>query len=146
MQHLAVLEQRQLAGAPAQVQVERGSGPGSGHGHRPRPVGGQDGLQAVPCGGADEPAALGREELGDGPRVGALQGHAGQDHGPGVDGGPGQAGLPVGSADEDAEGADVDQPVGAVGGEEDRRAVDRLPLDHHEAAGQRLRQALQVEA
>ena len=130
------LDQRQLAGAAAQVKVEQHLlWPLGRQCDRARAVGGQDRLEIVTGRYTHEAASLGTEKLGQRAGIAAFEGSARQDHGARVDVIRLQRRIPVGAAHESAERLGIDQPVVAEGRQQDGRPVDRLAPDHHEPAG-----------
>ena len=83
--HAAVLDQRELGGAAADVDVEDALALVGGDARGARAVGRQHRLHVMAGGGADEVAALLGQQAGDRLRVVAPQRLAGQDHHAGVD-------------------------------------------------------------
>src|SRR5260221_9581084 len=141
---LPTIAERQLRRATADIEDEDGPADRARHRDATRAVRGEDRLEVVPRGRAHEDAALCGEQLVDGPRVRALQGHAGEDHRARVDLGWREARGRVGVPDETIEGRGVDEPVA------DRRVDDRGPADHTAldedvTARVRIGQALQTE-
>ena len=110
-------------------------------------MGGEEGLEVVAGGGADEVAPLGGEDVGDGAGVVSADGFASQDNGAGVHLFRAQAGLFICCIDDTAEGLVVYAlPAGSVGGEVDGREVEGLTLGDDEAAGQLLPEPAEQEA
>ena len=144
--HLAVLDHGELGGAAADIDVEdalvrrvrqrRGAGA----------VGGEHRLHVVPGGGADELAALFRDDAGDRLRVLAPQRLAGEDHRAGIDGIGVDARGVIGIVDDGAEPGLVDVLLAAIGGERDGRLEQGLPRHHEIAARQVLAEPSQVDA
>ena len=83
--HAAVLDQRELGGAAADVDVEDALALIGRHPRGARAVGRQHRLHVVAGGGADEIAALLGQQAGDRLGVVAPQRLAGEDHHAGVD-------------------------------------------------------------
>ena len=144
--HEALLDDRELGGAAADVDVEdalaafvrrlRGAGA----------VGGEHRFHVMAGGGADEIAALLRQQLGDAFGVLAPQRLAGEDHGAGVDLGGIEPGGLVGVVDDALEALVVDALLAGVGRQRHRRLIERLAGNHVVAAGQVLAVAAQVDA
>ncbi len=142
----AVLDQGEFGRAAADIHVEqRGvmaarerDGAGAVRGHLA--------FHVVAGRGADELAGLLGEEIGDGARVVALERLAGEDDGAAVDRLGLDPGIGVAAADEARELVDIDGVVGAIGREQDRGLPEDFSADHDEAARQRGREPLQVDA
>src|SRR6516225_9441075 len=100
----------------------------------------------MPGGGADELAALLRQQTGDALRGLAPQRLAGEDHGAGIDVVGMQLRARIGLVDDLAERRIVDALLALVGGERHRRLVERLARDHVVAAGQVLAITAQLDA
>ena len=83
--HAAVLDQRELGGAAADVDVEDALALVGRHARGARAVGRQHRLHVMAGGGGDEIAALLGQQAGDRLRVVAPQRLAGEDHHAGVD-------------------------------------------------------------
>ena len=141
---LAVLDQRELGGAAADIDIEHGVGVAARHRHGAGAVRGHLAFHVMAGGGADELAGHFREQLGDGARVVPLDRLAGQDDGAGID----VVGIDlrevVAAAEEFGEVVGVDGVVGQVGRQLDRRLPHHLALDHDEAARQRGAEPLQM--
>ncbi len=142
----AVLDEGELGGSAADIDVEHGciaaarqrDGTGSVCRHLA--------FHMVARGGADELAGFFREQVGNGARIAALECLAGEDDGAAVDRLALDPGEGVATADEACELVDVDRVVGPVGREQDRRLPEDAAADDDEAAGQRGRQPLQMDA
>ncbi len=142
----AVLDQRELGGAAADVDVEQRLAVAARQRDRARAVRRHLAFHVVAGGGADELAGLLRKEVGDGARVRALDRLAGKDHGATVDLVALDARIGIGAADEAREFVDVDGVVRQVRRQQDRRLPQQLAADDDEAARQRGSKPLQVHA
>src|SRR5262249_60015758 len=80
----ALLDQRELGGAAADIDVEQRRLVAAREGDRARAVRGKLALHVMAGRGADEAAGLLGEQVGDGTGVLALDGLAGEDHGAAV--------------------------------------------------------------
>ena len=141
---LALLDQRELGGAAADVDIEHGVAVAARHRDGAGAVRRHLAFHVMAGGGADERSGHFREQFGDGARVVPLDRLAGQDHGAGVD----VVGIDlrevVAAAEELGEVVGVDGVVGQVGRQHDRRLPHDLALDHDEAARQRGAEPLQM--
>ena len=108
-----------------------------GHMHRAGTVSRQDRLQVMPSRGADEFPRFGGKQRGD--RFGIFLFHrfAGNDDRTGVDVLRRQPGDPIGFMNEIAQLVGVDGRLVDIGGQQDRRLMDNLAVDHDESRGQR---------
>jgi hypothetical protein len=97
-------------------------------------------------GGANEIAALLRQQLGDALGVLAAQRLAGQDHRPGIDLVGIELGGGIGLIDDLLQAGIVNALLAGIGRERHRRLVQRLARNHVVAAGQVLAIAAQVDA
>ena len=134
--HAALLQQRQLGGAAADVDVEDALALVGRDARCAGAIGRQHRLHVMAGGGADELAALLRQHSGDRLRVVASQRFAGQDHHAGVNVVRRDAGAAVGLLDDGAQRGVVDALFALVGRQRHRRAIQRLAVDDEIAAGE----------
>jgi hypothetical protein len=126
--NLAGLDQGQFRRPATDVDVQDRLTSGRGIGDRAGALRRQHGFQMMAGRGAHEFAAFSRKEVGDGPGVGPLEGHAGQDDGAGVDVLGSQCRRGVRRFDEPPQRRPVDEPIWLKRREDDRRAVHDLAL------------------
>ncbi len=141
---LAVLDQRELGRAPADVHVEHGSMGLPRHRGRAASMRRQRAFHVVPCRGAHELSRVCGKESGDGLRVAAFRGFAREDDGAAVDVFRREARGAVGVVDEHPQPLGIDGVIGDKRGEQDRRAPEDFATHDHELARQQLRLALQM--
>lgn len=134
--HRRPVDHGELGGPAADVDVQHPAAVAPGPVHRTRPVRRQGRLHPVPGGGADEGAAVGGEQLGQGPRVAPPGRLAGQDDRAGVDVVAGQTRLRQPGPEQAAHGPLIDEQTLGVRGERHRGPVADLPVDHLVPAGQ----------
>ena len=141
-----VLDQRELGGAAPDIDIEEARGADVRQCDRARAVRRQLALHVMAGRGANEPAGLLREQLGNGARIAPLDGFAGQDHGAGVDVGGVDARIGVAAANEAFELVGVDGVVGEIRCQQDRRLPEDPAAHHHEPARQGGSKPLQMHA
>ncbi len=144
-QHLAVLHDRELGGAAADVDIEDALPLGARHRGGAGAVGREHRFHVMAGRGADEIAALFRHDAGDRLGVLAPQGFAGENDGAGVDAGRIDAGGVVGIVDDGAEPGLVDVRLAAVGCKGDARLKQRFARHDEVAAGQVLAETAQID-
>ena len=143
--HAAVLDQRELGGAAADVDVENALALVGRYARGARTIGRKHCLHVMAGGGGDEIAALLGQEARDRLRVFAPQCLAGEDHHARVDVCGRDGSLLVGIIDDGAEFDVVDTLLVLIGRERDRRAEQRLASDDVVAAGHLFAQTPQVD-
>ena len=117
----AVFDDGEVGRSPADINIQQAARLSLGQLDGPGSVGGEQGLEMVAGAGTHKVAALGREQVGDGPCVVAPNRLTGQDDGAGIDVVRRQACLPIRVVHEPAEGLIVDALApGHVWGQMDR--------------------------
>ncbi len=119
-QDAAILAQRQLGRAAADIDVQDTRARIVAGLRRARPIGGQHRLHVVARGGGNEIAALFRDDMGNRLRILAPQRLAGQDHYAGVDVARAHRCLGVGRVDDRAQRFSVNGGLVGVRGKADR--------------------------
>ena len=144
--HMPLLDHRELGGAAADVDVENALILVMRDTRGARAVGGQHRLHMVAGRGADEFAALLRQNARDSGGVFAPQRLACEDHGAGVDLVRMQVCLLVGLVDDLAERGLVDQLLALIGGQRVRGLIECFTRNNVVAAGEVLAIAAQIDA
>ena len=144
--HVALLYEGELGGAPADVNIEKALVMIVGRLGCTRPISREHRLHMVSGGGRYEVAALLRGKAGD--RLGILspQRLTREDHDAGIDFLRLYAGSFIGAIDYPAECDFIDAHVAGIGCERHRRLKQRLTRDHVIAAREILPVAAQIDA
>src|SRR5581483_704531 len=145
-EHAAVLDDRELGRATADVDVEQARAAVLRGLRRSGAEGGEHRLHVMAGARADQVAAAVRDHRGDRAGVLAAQRFPGQDHHAGVDVRGLHARLRIGLVHDGAELRGIDAIVLAVGRERHGRLEKRLARDDDVAAGERLAVPAQREA
>jgi hypothetical protein len=144
--HKALLDDRELGGAAADVDIQDAPVALVGGLRRAGAISREHRLHVMAGGGADEIAALLGQELRDARRILAAERLASEDHCAGIDIGGIELGGFVCIIDDALESLVVDALFAGVGRQRDGRLVERLAGGDVIAAGQVLAVAAQIDA